>query len=179
MNRRSIILALLAAIMAVTGVQAGEFDGGYVGFRIGANRSNISGTAAPGGLDATTIGIEGGYNRGMQLFLLGLDVFSDFNNQINNYGSDAYGVDMKLGLPYGSWLPYAKLGYANTNGTGSSTAISGGSLHGGMGMEFKYTPNWGVNAEWSRSSARAMAPSSTTTTSPSASGTIGAGRRRL
>lgn len=154
MNKGTIPLALLAAMLAITAVQASEFDGGYVGFRFGANRSNISGTATPGGLDATTLGIDGGYNRDMQTFLLGVDVFADFNNQVNNYGSDALGVDIKLGLPHGNWLPYARLGYANTNGTGSSTAISGGSLHDGLGIEFKYTPNWGINAELSSSSAQ-------------------------
>ncbi len=164
MKKRTISLALLMALSAIGSVQASEFDGGFVGARIGNNRSDISGPAAAGGKNATTFGIDGGYNWDMQRFLLGVDVFADSNSKADhgiaaapfttNYGSDAYGVDLKLGLPNGSWLPYARLGYAQTKGTNGASAISGGDLHGGVGIEYKYTPNWGVNAEWSTSSAK-------------------------
>ena len=161
MKKRTTTLALLATFAVITTAQASEFDGGFIGARAGLNRSDISGPLAAGGKDATTFGIDGGYNWDMQRFLLGVDVFADSNSKAdhaavptNNYGSDAYGVDLKLGLPKGSWLPYARLGYAHTKGTGGSSAISGGDLHGGVGIEYKYTPNWGVNAEWSGSSAK-------------------------
>lgn len=161
MKKRTITLALLAAISALASAQASEFDGGFVGARVGNNRSDISGPAAAGGKDATTYGIEGGYNWDMQRYLLGVDVFADSNSKAdhaavptNNYGSNAYGVDMKLGLPKGSWMPYARLGYSQTDGTNGASAISGGSLLGGVGIEYKFAPNWGVNAEWSGSSAK-------------------------
>jgi len=46
------------------------------------------------------------------------------------------------------------LGYAQTNGTSGASPISGGDLHGGVGIEYKFTPSWGVNAEWDTSSAK-------------------------
>jgi OOP family OmpA-OmpF porin len=167
MKKRTVSIILLAAISAMASAQASEFEGGFVGARIGGNRSNISGSPLSGttGIDwksTTTYGIEGGYNWDVQKFLLGVDAFADFNSNADhtaspssiNYGSNAYGLDLKLGLPKGSWLPYARLGYANTNGSGGSSAISGGDLHGGLGIEYKYTPDWGVNAEWSGSSTK-------------------------
>jgi OmpA-OmpF porin, OOP family len=164
MKKRIVTLALLAALSAMASAQASEFDGGFIGARAGLNRSDISGLTAAGGKDATTFGIDGGYNWDIQSFLLGVDVFADSNSKADhgiaaapfttNYGSNAYGVDLKLGLPNGSWMPYARLGYSQTNGTGGSSAISGGGLHGGVGIEYKYTLNWGVNAEWSTSSAK-------------------------
>lgn len=164
MKRRTITLVLLAGLSVMASAEASEFDGGFVGARIGNNRSDISGIAAAGGKDVTTFGIDGGYNWDLNRFLLGVDAFVDYNGKADhgtaavpfttNYGSDAYGVDLKLGLPNGSWLPYARLGYAHTKGTGGSSTISGGDLHGGVGIEYKYTPSWGVNAEWSGSSAK-------------------------
>lgn len=164
MKKRTITLALLASLSVMASAQASEFDGGFVGARVGNNRSDISGLAATDGKNATTFGIDGGYNWDMQRFLLGVDAFADFNSKkdhgtavlpfTNNYGSDAYGVDLKLGLPKGSWLPYARLGYAHTKGTSGASSISGGDLHGGIGIEYKYTPSWGVNAEWTGSSAK-------------------------
>ncbi len=165
MKKSIINLALLAALSAMASTQASEFDGSFIGARVGLNRSDISGGPfAAGGKDATTFGIDGGRNWDMQRFLLGVDIFLDSNNKADhgtvvapfttNYGSDAYGVDLKLGLPHGRWLPYARLGYAHTKGTDGSSAISGDDLHGGVGVEYKYTPKWGVNAEWSSSSAK-------------------------
>lgn len=161
MKKRTITLALITAISAMASAQASEFAGGFVGGRIGNNRSDISGPAAAGGKDALTYGLDGGYNWDVQSFLLGVDVFADANNKadhsavpVNNYGSNAYGADLKLGLPKGSWMPYVRLGYAQTNGTNGASAISGGGLHGGVGIEYKYTPSWGVNAEWNGSSAK-------------------------
>lgn len=158
MNKRTITIALSALLSAMTSTQASEFDGGFIGARIGSNHSDISGPAAAGGKSTTTYGLDGGYNWDMQHYLLGVDVFADANSKADhgavNYGSNAYGVDAKLGLPSGKWMPYGRLGYSQTNGTGSASAISGGDLHGGLGIEYKFMPNWGVNAEWARSAAK-------------------------
>jgi len=163
MKKSTISLALLAALSAMTGVQASEFEGAFVGARIGQNRSDIANVAATNSRNATTYGLDVGYNWDVRRYVVGVDAFVDSNNQTNhnvaaggitNYGSDAYGADLKLGLPNGRWMPYARLGYVHTKGTNNATTISGGGLHGGVGIEYKYTPNWGVNAEWSGSSAQ-------------------------
>lgn len=164
MKKKTIYLGLLASMLAMAGAQASEFVGGFVGAKVGSNRSDISGLAAASGKSTTTYGLDGGYNWDMQRFLLGVDAFADFNGKSDhttaaapfttNYGSDAYGVDLKLGLPNGNWMPYGRLGYSHTKGTGSASAISGGDLHGGLGIEYKYAPSWGVSAEWMRSAAK-------------------------
>ena len=164
MKMKSLYIVLLSAL-SMGAAQASQFDGGFVGVKVGSNSSDVSGLAATGGKSATTYGLDGGYNWDMQSFLLGLEVFADSNNSADhstaaapfttNYGSNAYGVDAKLGLPSGNWMPYARLGYAQTNGTGSASAISSGDLHGGLGIEYKFTSNWGASAEWTRSAAKA------------------------
>jgi len=159
--KKTITLALLAVLSTITNAQASEFDGGFVGGRIGSNHSDISGVAPAGGKSTTAYGLDAGYNWDMQGYVLGLDGFLDFNSKADhtalpsvNYGSDAYGLDMKLGFPSGRWMPYGRLGYSQTKGTVDASAISGGDLHGGMGIEYKYTSNWGMSAEWMRSAAK-------------------------
>lgn len=159
MKKRTIILTLLAVLLAITSAQASEFDGLFVGGRIGLNRSDISGPLAAGGKGGTTWGIEEGYNWDMQRYLLGADFYVDVNSKENhaatiNYGSAVIGVGLKLGLPNGSWMPYGRLGYARTRGSDFAYPITGDGLRGGLGVEYKYTPNWGVNAEWSNSEAK-------------------------
>src|ERR1017187_1644252 len=110
MKRR--LITLLVVISAMTGARASEFDGGFLGGRIGANRTGISGAAAVNPIDATVYGIEGGYNWDRRRYTLGVDAFMDSNSSVNNHGSSVYGLDVKLGLPKGKWLPYARLGYS-------------------------------------------------------------------
>ncbi|MDX8399678.1 MAG: OmpA family protein [Gallionellaceae bacterium] len=159
--KKTITLALSAVLSTMTSAQASEFNGGFVGGRLGSNHSDISGVAPAGGKNTTAYGLDAGYNWDKQGYLLGLDGFLDFNGKSNhaarpsiNYGSDAYGLDMKLGIPSGRWMPYGRLGYSYTKGTVDASAISGSDLHGGMGIEYKYTSTWGVSAEWMRSAAK-------------------------
>lgn len=145
---------MLAALSAMANAQASEFDGPFVGVRIGGSRSDNNAPPNPGGKDATVYGLDGGYNWDIQHFLVGIDVFEYSSSTVDNYSSDAYGVDLKLGLPKGNWLPYARIGYAHTSSSGSTPEISGDDVHGGVGLEFKFAPSWGVNAEVTGSSAK-------------------------
>lgn len=164
MKKNTLTLALLAALSAMGSAQASQFEGAFVGARAGLNRADITGVATSNGKDATTFGVDAGYNWDIQRYLVGVDVFADSNGKVDhgtttapftpNFGSDVYSLDMKLGLPRNRWMPYARLGYAHAKGTGGAAAISGDELHGGVGLEYKYTPHWGVNAEWSASSAK-------------------------
>lgn len=155
MKRTVINTALLGALLSMSAAQAGEFSGSWVGAKLGSNSSSIT------TLDtqrATTYGIEGGHNWDMGGFLLGADVFADFNNKAThnpgavNYGSDAYGLDAKLGLDAGKWLPYAKLGYARTDGKGA--VIGGSDVHLGLGVEYKFAPSWSLAGEYTTASAK-------------------------
>lgn len=157
MKQTGISIALAAALLSMTAAQAGEFDGSWVGGKIGSNRSDVT------TLDrqtATTYGIEGGHNWNMGNVLLGVNGFYDWNDKKThnplavNYGSDAYGLDLKLGLPAGKWLPYAKLGYVRTESSGLAAAIRDEDTHLGLGVEYKFAPQWSVTGEYTEASAR-------------------------
>jgi len=149
-------LSLLAAL-ATGSAAAGEFDGGWFGAKVGSNQSSVTNYDSK---RATTYGIEAGYNWNMGGYLLGVDGFADSSNKAGhtpapyNYGSSAYGLDVKLGIDGGSWLPYAKVGYARTDGTGDAGAIGGSDVHLGLGVEYKFAPNWSLAGEYANSSAK-------------------------
>ncbi len=157
MKNTTMALSLTAALLSISLAQAGEFSGGWVGGKIGTNRSDVTGVPAVGAKNSTTLGLEGGYNWDISNFLLGVDGFADFNQKathtVTNYGSDVYGLDLKLGLPAGNWLPYAKLGYAHASAKGAVTG-SGNGVHYGLGIEYKFAPQWSVAGEYSAHSGK-------------------------
>jgi OOP family OmpA-OmpF porin len=157
MKKTGMRITLMAALLGMTAVQASEFDGGWIGGKVGSNRTSVTGVDSQ---NATSYGIEGGYNWNMGGYLLGVDGFVDSNSKKNhnpapyNYGSRAYGLDAKLGLPAGNWLPYAKVGYAQTDGNGAAGAIGGGDVHLGLGVEYKFASNWSLLAEYTTASGK-------------------------
>jgi len=128
--------------------------------KAGQNRSDRTSVAAK---NATTYGFEGGYNWDVNSFLLGVGGFADYNQKAThataipgtfaNYGTDAYGLDAKLGLPLGNWLPYAKLGYGSMRGTGVSLQGSANGAHVGLGVEYKFASHWSVAGEYTNMSS--------------------------
>ncbi len=160
MKKRTIAITLLATVWAMTSAQASQFDGGFVGGKAGNNSSDISGgPLATGSKDTTTWGIDEGYNWDMDSFLLGADFFVNVNHKADHatparsYSSSSEGLGLKFGVPMDNWMPYVHLGYAKTKGGYDASKISAFGLLGGLGVEYKFAPNWGVNAEWSGSSA--------------------------
>ncbi|BBI99616.1 membrane protein [Ferrigenium kumadai] len=160
MKKTGMRIALTAALLGMTAAQASEFDGGWIGGKVGSNSSSMTGVDTQ---RATGYGIEGGYNWNMGGFLLGVDGFADSNSKKThnpgavNYGSTVYGLDAKLGLPADKWLPYAKLGYAHTGGNGAASAIGGSAVHYGVGVEYKFAPNWSVLGEYTGGSGKSGA----------------------
>lgn len=159
MKKSTLAIALAAALLSVSVAQASEFSGGWIGAKAGNNRSDIVGAPdAASAKNASTYGFEAGYNWDVSGFLLGVDGFLDYNQKTNhtnatpgavvNYGSDVYGLDVKLGLPSGNWLPYAKLGYGNAKLTGGTVTGSGSAAHLGLGVEYKFAPHWSVAGEY-------------------------------
>ena len=51
-------------------------------------------------------------------------------------------------------MPYAKLGYAHTSGTKALANFDDNGLHGGLGLEYKFAPSWGITGEWTTTSPR-------------------------
>ena len=160
MKKLATRVALAAALSSMTAAQADEYAGSWIGGKIGANRSDITTLDTK---NATTYGLEGGHNWEVGNFLLGVDGFADSNRKAThnpgsvNYGSSAYGLDAKLGLPTGRWLRFAKLGYARVNGTGGASAIGDSHMHLGLGLEDKFTPNWSIAGEYTTVSGNAGA----------------------
>lgn len=157
MKNATLNIALAAALMGAAAAQASEFDGSWIGAKLGSNSSSMTGVDTQ---RATSYGLKGGHNWNMSGYLLGVDGFADSNGKKThnpgavNYGSSAYGLDAKLGLPAGKWLPYAKLGYARTNGNGAASAIGGSDIHLGLGVEYKFAPSWSLLGEYTGGSAK-------------------------
>ncbi len=169
MKKSTMTITLAAALLSISVAQASEFSGSWVGAKAGSNRSDVaaSGTALQPNFSkasGNTYGIEGGYNWDKGNFLLGVDGFADFNQKkthgstpagvVNNYGSDVYGVDLKLGLPSGNWLPYAKLGYASSRFTGNGLTGSSSGAHLGLGVEYKIAAHWSLAGEYTNTSSK-------------------------
>jgi OOP family OmpA-OmpF porin len=157
MKTHAMYIVLATVLLGATTAQASEFDGGWLGGKIGANRSGVTGVDRK---SATAYGLEGGHNWNKGSYLLGVDGFVDANDSADHnpapfsYGSSVYGVDAKLGLPSGNWLPYAKLGYAHTDGDGAAGAIGGSDVHFGLGVEYKFAPSWSVAGEYTTASGK-------------------------
>lgn len=168
MKKSTMSIAIAVALLGMSAAQASEFDGLYIGGKLGINNSNITGTPSAASKNATTIGFEEGYNWDMGNFLLGADFFVDMNQKATHvmtpvgtqgsYGSASMGLDLKLGLPTGNWMPYAKVGWDRTTGTVVYTNAAfkyTNHLHLGLGVEYKFAPNWSVTGEYTRTGSKA------------------------
>lgn len=158
MKRNVINLAVMAALLATGSAWASDFEGGFVGAKAGTNRADTSGvTTTSSRNNATTYGLEGGYGWDLGKTLLGVNGYYNSNDQtthtvLGQYGSRVYGMGLKLGLPFNSLMPYAKLGYGHTTGTGALSTFGTNSFNGGLGLEYKFAPNWSVAGEWNTAS---------------------------
>ena len=159
MKKTTMTIALAAALLSVSAVQASEFEGGWIGIKAGSDRNHVSGSTPMDTQPSKTYGLEAGNNWDMSGYSLGLDGFINSNrNATHNpggklYGSEVYGLDVKLGLPVGNWLPYAKLGYARTAQNHAESAISGNGAHLGLGVEYKLAPQWSLAGEFTSATA--------------------------
>lgn len=167
MKKSTMTIALAAALLSVSVAQASEFDGMYIGGKAGLNKSDITGVSTANKQNSTTMGFEEGYNWDMGGYVVGGSFFADFNQKVNHttnavpavayLGSTTLGLDMKLGLPSGSFMPYVKLGWDRTTGMGVAPAAQfkyTNNLHAGLGVEYKFAPNWSVAGEWTRSASK-------------------------
>ena len=158
MKKTTLTIALAAALLSISAVQASEFSGGWLGAKLGANRSNLTSYDKQNG---NTYGAEAGYGWDVgSNFLLGVNGFFDKNASEAhnpgpvNFGSKDYGLDAKLGLPYGNWIPYAKLGYGRTNGNGAASSFGASGPQMGVGVEYKFAPSWSLAGEYTSTSGK-------------------------
>lgn len=163
-KRICIALAVMSGVTSVHALANGEFDGPFVGGKIGGNRSSADGKPYSGSVDSTlAAGLEAGYNWQLDSALIGLSATYDFvdshnadhdngsrrrSNDNSKYGSNGGSLDLKLGVPIENWLPYVKVGYGYVSGTDALDHLGAGAFHGGAGVEYKLAPNWGLAGEW-------------------------------
>lgn len=149
-----IIISFVACIslLGTASAGAGNFDGFYIGVKGGYNSSKKSVTSNSTTSNSPYAGGEAGYNwvssehilmsQGIMerdVVVFGVNLWADDHTK-SVTGRD-YGADFKLGaVQYNHTLYYVKLGVAGSN--------PGTRPHYGLGIEYSFTPHWGVLAEW-------------------------------
>jgi outer membrane immunogenic protein len=152
-----IMFAAFASLLALADIAAADdFSGAYVGGDLGVNRSSTTGTPTTSAKESASYGLSGGYGWNLGSTMLGVEGYVDSNQSTTHdpaaqYGSRAYGLGLKIGVPIDSLMPYAKLGYDRTTGTGDLSSFSANSARTGLGLMYKISPNWSVEGEVSTS----------------------------
>ena len=135
MNKNIINIALSAALLSVTAANASEFKGAYVGANIGYNKNTPTTTTTS---NKAYLGLQAGYNWDVSNnVVLGLEGFVDGHSK--SVTSNDAGIDAKAGYVMGNLMPYARLGAAATQ--------PGTRVHGGLGLEYKFAPQWSMFGE--------------------------------
>lgn len=159
MKKIIVHIAWTVLLLSMAGVRAGEFSsGGYLGGKLGVIISSATGKNGAPKEGTIAYGLQGGYLQGGYVFdsrtlVIGVGTYVDWNpsekhtNEVR-YGSRAYGVDAKIGLPLGIWMPYAKLGYGYSTGTRDLNVVAANSLNGTLGIEYKFAPQWSALGEY-------------------------------
>jgi len=157
-----IAIVLSAALLNMVAAQASDYKGGYIGGKFGINNSSASGAINAPSASTFAYGVQGGYLQGgynwdVSAATIGVGAYADFNSYEKHqngveYGSRAYGMDAKLGLPAGDWLPYGKIGYGYSTGTRDLGAVANKSLNYAIGVEYKLVSRLGAIVEYKRDS---------------------------
>jgi VCBS repeat-containing protein len=137
--------------ITIEGSEESRFNSGWIGAKLGINRSNLNGMEIR---DALYYGIEEGTTWKVGILQLGVYGALEFNNTASgpvNYGSSIITIGGKLGIPAGKWQPYAKLGMARTNGTEAANAIGASHVYRALGLEYKMNDYWSISGEYSSS----------------------------
>jgi outer membrane immunogenic protein len=88
-------------------------------------------------------GLTAGYGFDVKQFVIGAEVLADFHHGSTFY-KDA-GVDLKVGMPFNTIMPYARLGMTGP--------WPNARFHGGLGVEYKFMKKVSVAAEWTADSS--------------------------
>jgi OmpA-OmpF porin, OOP family len=139
MKKSTISITLAAALLSVAAAQASDFKGGYLGGKIGHNTNTPETNATSNKIYP---GVEAGYGWDIDGVMIGVDAFWD--DHTKSVTKSDYGADVKLGFPMDKLMPYVKLGMAGSD--------PGTRVHGGLGIEYKFAPQWSVAGEWTADS---------------------------
>jgi outer membrane immunogenic protein len=72
------------------------------------NWSDASGVVNTASHSTTFPGLTAGYGFDVKQFMIGAEVFADFHHGSTTYKDG--GVDLKVGIPFNTVMPYARLG---------------------------------------------------------------------
>lgn len=152
----------------------GLFVGGDLGISVtesGVTQSGITYNFPTN--PAFTIGFEYGFLYELPIKLvLGVDGYGNFNFASNNsvrigrnniissnFGTNAFGGDLRIGYDLGRLLPYAMIGGGIIEGTSDASNLDGSGVHAGLGVNYLVARYVGLFGEWSIQQASANAAS--------------------
>jgi outer membrane protein OmpA-like peptidoglycan-associated protein len=97
--------------------------------------------------------MQGGYNWDVRSVLVGVGAYADFNSYEKRangiaYGSRAYGMNAKLGMPADDWLLYANIGYGYSTGTRDLHSVAQNSFNASIGVEYSLWRRFGAIIEY-------------------------------
>lgn len=139
MKKYAIPVVLATVLLSLSDAQASEFMGGYLGGKIGYNTNSPENNSTANKIYP---GFEVGYGWDSDGMMLGVDAYLDQHSK--SVTDKDYGADVKLGFPSGKYMPYLKFGMAGSD--------PGTRIHGGLGIEYKFAPQWSVAGEWTADS---------------------------
>ncbi|MDE1183269.1 outer membrane beta-barrel protein [Paraburkholderia sp.] len=125
-------------------IAGADFSGVYVGMKTGRNLSNAAGHVALPRHGSNFVGVTAGYGFDVGPLIVGAEAFMDLHNG-STTGKDG-GIDAKVGMPFGRFMPYARIGI-----TGS---YPNARLHYGIGTEAHVYRHLNVAAEWTTDTSR-------------------------
>jgi outer membrane protein OmpA-like peptidoglycan-associated protein len=153
-----IVIVSIAVFMNTDSALASDYKGGFFGGKFGINNSRAVGTINAPSASTLAYGVQGGYLQGgynwdVSSAILGVGGYADFNTDEKHankveYGSRAYGIDAKLGLPADDWLFYAKIGYGYNTGTRDFHAVARNGFNTAAGVEYIFARRWGAIIEY-------------------------------
>lgn len=159
MKKTIVLVAWAVLLLGMSNARAGEYvNGPYLGGKVGINYSNASGAINANNKGTVAYLLQGAYLQGGYIFESKTLVFSaggyfdlnpsDKHDNGVTYGSRSVGLNAKVGLPLGSWMPYTMLGYGYSTGTQDLSSVAQNSINAGFGMEYKVNPQLSLLGEY-------------------------------
>ena len=149
--------------ITIHGTEPSEFRGKYFGGRMGLNRTSSTGTTDVTNVPrATTLAyglqggyLQGGYNWDLKFVVAGIGAYLDWNNYAVHsneigFATRSVGLDAKLGLPVGDFLPYVKGGYGYNMVPQDKVfpSVTQKRPSGAIGIEYNFASRWSAIVEY-------------------------------
>ena len=153
-----LFVAVLCLATTETRAEDADFAGYYYGGKVGINNSTSKGAIEAPGESTIAYIVQGGYFHGgfNEKFgdaIVGAGGYIDLHGYEKHsndvaYGGHSVGFDIKFGPLLETWLPYAKVGYGYSSGTGDLKDVSQFGFNKAIGGEYKLDKNWSLLIEY-------------------------------